>query len=169
MSGPVASSAFTHLFGETVHTGRSCTEQSGHWLCQRRGRGSLSPGTRGNGEWCVKARNLESGQRAGALQDAHKQRYTHKRTDNNLHVHEASMHTSMHFHQRCRRVNSSYALCPFPPPVAKLLICSVLTQNIHSSLNAPHCIYCTLLTLEVLREVHHFGTCLHFTAYKDIF
>lgn len=76
-SGPIASWAFTHLWAETAHTCRSHTEQFGHWLCQRRGKGSLSQGTRGSGEWCALARNLESGQRAAPLRDAHKQLFAH--------------------------------------------------------------------------------------------
>lgn len=79
MSSPVASSLFTHLYGETGHTGRSHTEPSGHWLCQRTGTRSLSQGMRGNEERYAIARNLESCQKAALLQEAHKQVFTHER------------------------------------------------------------------------------------------
>ena len=75
---PVASPAFTHPHGETARSRRSRTGRSGRWLCRRRGKGSLSPGTRGSGERCATARNLESGQRAAPLQNAFKRPLMHK-------------------------------------------------------------------------------------------
>lgn len=108
MSSPVASWVFTHLYGGTVHSGRSHTEPSGHWLCQRRGKGSLSQGTRGNGECCVTTRNLESGQRAVPLQDGHKWLFTHKsplHKDSGIHYTQTSTHTCKRFRQsRARTV-----------------------------------------------------------------
>lgn len=132
MSSPVASSLFTHLYGETGHTGRSHTEPSGHWLCQRTGTRSLSQGMRGNEERYAIARNLESCQKAALLQEAHKQVFTHERNSpKDLYITYTHANTFTHVHthtQNCwSGVNSGYptdALCPFPPTdIKNLLIC----------------------------------------------
>lgn len=71
-SGPFASQQVTHLW---AGADRSCVSRrrlSARWLCLRRGKCSPSRGTRGSGGRCVTTRNLESGQRARPLEDAHK-------------------------------------------------------------------------------------------------
>lgn len=134
-TSPVALWLLTHLYGGTGHTGTSHTEQSGHSFCQRRGNGSLSQERRGNGGCCAIARNLESGQSAVTLQDAH----------NRL---EKYMQTSTH---TCKQIKTCWgsrvpestvviktdALCPLPPPeVQTILTCSVL--QCHSIAKIKH-------------------------------
>lgn len=148
-SGHVASWTFTHLYGGTGHSGRSRRERSGHWLFRRRGRGSLSQGMMGNGECCAKARNLESGQRAEPLQDAHKQRSMHVQClTNPFNMQTSKLCQSSHQ----SRVNSSYqpdALCPFPPPDTKETYWSVLFCKIIAlqSLNSNVEIYLSLIII----------------------
>lgn len=91
--------ALTHLYWETVNTGRSHTGQSGHCVCQRRGTGSLAQGTRGNGEQCETARNLENGQRAESLQDAWK----HTLEQARKHIYA---HTRANKHKDCKNLST---------------------------------------------------------------